>query len=202
MIELCIFDMGGVVVRDFQMAPELLPYLGRKELEFSQMPDGVRQALHAHSKGLIEEGEFWQIYELETSSKVPQSGQSLLGKFFHPVLDQPTIEVIKQLKNLNMRVVCGTNVIDSHYKIHQALKQYTIFDHVYASHLMHLAKPDRTFFKQILEQEKISAEHVFFTDDMEINVLAAKEEGLSAYVYSDAKHLAIQLKAEGIGVVL
>ncbi len=198
MIKVCMFDMGGVIVRDFQMAPELLPFLGRKELAFADMPSAIKHALHDHSMGLIDEEKFWTIYERETSSNVERNGQSLLGRFFHPVLDVPTMEVIKRLKRQNMRIICGTNVIDSHFRIHHTLKQYDIFDRVYASHLMHLAKPDRAFYRYILEKEKVSADEVFFTDDMEENIAAAKEEGLTAFHYTHAGNLITQLKICGI----
>ena len=198
MIKICMFDMGGVIIRDFQVAPKLLPFLGRKETQIGDISPEVQIALRQHSKGLIEEHGFWQAYQHSTSSKIPTSDQSLLGKFFSPVLDQPTIEVLQELKRRKYRVICGTNVIDAHYRIHNELQQYDIFDHVYASHHMHLAKPDGTFYQYILEMEKVAPHEMFFTDDMQENVLSARNEGLVAYTYSDAQNLRIQLVENGV----
>ena len=50
MIKVCMFDMGGVLVRNFLVAPKLLAFLGRSETSFSELPDSFRQALRAHSK--------------------------------------------------------------------------------------------------------------------------------------------------------
>ncbi len=198
MIGCCIFDMGGVLIRDFHIAPSLLPYLGRREATFSEISSLVSDALKEHSRGLIDEAAFWDRYSEVTGQAVPDTEGSLLGRFFSPVLDTATVDILRGLKAHGMRVVCGTNVIDAHYDIHMSLKQYDVFDKVYASHLIHIAKPDGAFFRYICEQERISPAQAFFTDDMEVNVEAAKAEGLAAYLYTDAEHLARQLSSLGI----
>lgn len=198
MIECCIFDMGGVLIRDFHIAPRLLPFLGRSESNLSEISPVVGEALKAHSRGLIDEATFWNQYTKATGQAVPEMGESLLGKFFSPVLDIPTVDILRRLKAHGMRVVCGTNVIDTHYDIHMSLNQYDVFDKVYASHLIHIAKPDGAFFRYICEQERVAPEQAFFTDDMEVNVDAAKGEGLAAFLYTDAEHLARQLSSLGI----
>lgn len=198
MIKICMFDMGGVIIRDFHVAPKLLPFLGRPETQIGDISPEVRRALHQHSKGLIGEVKFWKTYQHSTSMTIPSGETSLLGKFFTPVLDEPTIEVIEELKRRKYRVICGTNVIDAHFGIHNELQQYDIFDQVYASHLMHLAKPDGTFYQYILERENVAPYEMFFTDDMQENVLSARNEGLLAYTYTDAQNLRIQLAENGV----
>ena len=121
-----------------------------------------------------------------------------MGKFFHPVLDEPTIEVIKRIKEKGMRVVCGTNVLDSHYKIHMALHQYDIFDKVYPSHLIHLRKPDFRFYRYIAEREGVNPSQCFFTDDIKENVDAGKEVGMVSFQYFDADKLERDLKEAGV----
>lgn len=198
MVKICMFDMGGVIIRDFQVAPRLLPFLGRSEKQIGDISPEVKRALHQHSKGLIDEVEFWETYQHSTSMTIPSGETSLLGKFFTPVLDQPTIEVIEELKRRKYRVICGTNVIDSHFRIHTALQQYAIFDHVYASHHMHIAKPDGKFYQYILEMEDVAPNEMFFTDDMEENVISATNEGLRAYTYTNAQNLRLQLAENGV----
>ncbi|MGE4585131.1 MAG: HAD family hydrolase [Sphaerochaeta sp.] len=198
MIKVCMFDMGGVLVRDFLVAPKLLPYLGRRESGFSGISPLIKQALISHSKGELTEQEFWSIYERITNSEVPHDETSLLAKFFAPKLDLPTLKILSELKNRGARIICGTNVHDAHYSIHQALHQYDIFDQVYASHLMHCAKPDGAFFRTILQQEQVKPDEMFFTDDMQENVLSAQTEGLAAYLYTGADQLRSQLCTLGL----
>jgi hypothetical protein len=48
-------------------------------------------------------------------------------------------------------VVAGTNTLDVHYRIHAELGDYEAFAHTYASHLIHVAKPDPAFYRHILD---------------------------------------------------
>ncbi len=198
MIKVSIFDMGGVVIRDFQIAGPLMRFLGRAESGFANISPKVRDALRKHSSGLIDEEAFWQVYQDVTGEKLPEHEGSLLGLFFNPSLDPATIAVLEELKATGMRVVCGTNVIDAHYAIHQAHQDYKVFDAVYASHHIQISKPDLSFYTHILEAEHARPEEAFFTDDMEQNVVAAREVGLHAYVYTDAGALRIQLLSLGL----
>ncbi len=188
-IKCCIFDMGGVLIRDFQMAPELLPFLGIKENSFKAADGRLHDALLRHGRGEISEDEFWTFYTEISGRALPPHEGSLFGKFFHPVMDEPTLRVVEDLKAAGMRVICGTNVIDAHYKFHMETKQYAVFEKVYASHLMGIAKPDAAFFEYILAEEKIRADEAFFTDDMIENVDAAAMAGLNAFLYTDAAAL-------------
>ena len=189
--------MGGVLIRDFHIAPRILFFLGHSEPTFSAVDPRIQEALSDHGKGLIDEAGFWKRYTEITGNTPPPSKGSLLGKFFTPVLDQPTVDVLKELKRQGMRVVAGTNVIDAHFKHHQETGQYDIFDKLYASHHMGIQKPDRGFYTHILEKEGVKPGEAFFTDDMQENVDAAKECGLAAFLYTDAETLRSQLKSLG-----
>jgi putative hydrolase of the HAD superfamily len=190
--------MGGVMVRDFHMAPELLPFLGFGEESFAEVDKRLIEALVRHSCGGISEDDFWVLYTEITGRALPPHEGSLFGKFFHPKMDGPTEQVVRELKAAGMRVVAGTNVIDAHYIIHHELRQYDIFDKVYASQLMRIAKPDPAFFAYILRAENIQAEEAFFTDDTIENVNAAAEAGLNAFHYTDAAAMRKQLLSLGL----
>lgn len=199
MIDLCVFDMGGVIVRDFHVMEALLEHLGHQETHFRQLSDDLGVALKMHGKGEISEQAFWDLYErVVPHAAVVTREESLFGMFFQPTLDEPTIAVIQRLKEQGMRVVCGTNVIDAHFLIHHQLHQYDIFDHVYASHLIHQSKPDSEFYHHIALAERVAPERIFFTDDMEENVQAARAQGWDAHLYIDATTLEAQLESLGI----
>ncbi len=190
MIKLCIFDMGGVMIRDYHIGPELSEYLGYPGLKgLGEISPLLQKAVNLHSKGVINEDEVWHIYEKATGKKVPESKEPLLGKFFHPILDEPTVKIVEDLKKNGIRVVCGTNVIDIHYKIHNNLKQYDVFEKVYPSHLIGKRKPELEFYRYICKEEGVSPDEAFFTDDMKSNVDASKKAGLTGRVYTDADRL-------------
>ena len=198
MIRCCIFDMGGVMIRDYHMEPELMPFLGLSEKSFTVMDPRLHAALLRHSCGEISEDAFWMFYTEITGKTLPPHDKPLLGKFFHPTMDEPTVQIVEELKASGMRVVGGTNVIDAHYKVHMNLNQYAVFDKVYASHLMGIAKPDPAFYEYILKAEGIQATEVFFTDDVAENVKVAADAGLNAFVYTGAAALRKQLLSAGL----
>ncbi len=193
MIDLFIFDMGGVIIRNYNVAQKLSKYLVSDIDIIHNYDKNASEALFRHSEGKITEEQFWKEFSESTNIKIPEYKNTLLGKFFTPTLDESTINIIKELKNKGKRVVCGTNVIDSHYNIHQKLKQYDIFDKVYASNLMHIAKPKVEFFKQICKEENVEFDKVFFTDDVQKNVDSALSCGIKAFLYTDAIQLKKQL---------
>jgi len=198
MIKCCIFDMGGVMIRDYHMEPELMPFLGLNERSFAAVDLRFREALRLHSRGEIKEADFWSYYSEITGKAVPPHDGSLLGRFFHPTLDEPTVQTAMELKASGMRLVCGTNVIDAHYDIHIKLNQYAVFDKVYASHLIGIVKPESAFYDYMLKEEGITAAEAFFTDDMAENVETASHFGLNAFLYTGASALREQLRTFGL----
>ncbi|MDR1025418.1 MAG: HAD family phosphatase [Treponema sp.] len=198
MIKLCIFDMGGVVVRNYQVWPLILDFLDRKEEDVSS--PGFDKAHHDYGLGLINEDDLWAQYVKASGRDIPPHEGSLMGKFFTPTLDQPTVAIIQKLKALGISVVCGTNTGDAHYTVHVRLGQYDIFDRVYASHLMHLAKPDPAFFTCILEAEGVKPEETFFTDDWADNIEAAVKMGIAGFLYTGADTLKGHLNSLGLPV--
>ena len=190
--------MGGVMIRDYHMEPELMPFLGLSERSFAAADLKLHAALIRHSRREISEDEFWTLYTEITGRIAPPCEGSLLGKFFHPRLDEPTVQIVKELKAAGMRVVAGTNVIDAHYKVHMNLNQYALFDKVYASHLMGAAKPEPAFYEYILRSEGLQAADTFFTDDVAENAEAATNAGLNAFIYTGAGALRGQLLSLGL----
>ena len=195
---ICIFDMGGVLVRNHNVFPALSRYLGFDESchSFADFGKEVSDSLRLYSEGRISENEFWTVFSSVTGKHIEDDGESLFGRFFKPVIDDPTEAVIKELKGRGIRVVCGTNVIKEHYDVHIALSQYCVFDKVYPSFRMHLNKPDQEFFRYIIEKEGVLPEECFFTDDLIDNVASAESVGMHSYLYSDAETLEKNLRKE------
>ena len=76
------------------------------------------------------------------------------------------------------RVVCLSNNQPIHWRhIEQNLLGRGYFDREYLSHEMGLEKPDPTIFREVSEAEQSSQKEVFYIDDMEENVIAAREIG-------------------------
>jgi putative hydrolase of the HAD superfamily len=191
--------MGGVIVRDHVIWQELMAYLGLPDQNLFENDACLRETLLRHIRGEICENDLWSLYTEITGRTIPLcETEHLLGKFFHPKMNEPIVQIVQQLKATGMRVTVGTNVIDAHYNIHKKLGQYDIFDKVYASHLMGIAKPDKTFYAYILKAEGIKAQDAFFTDDTIENVNAAANAGINAFHCASAQALKNQLRSLGL----
>lgn len=191
--------MGGVLIRDYHIGPELAVFLGYdRTTSFKEISPAFAKAIADHSAGKITEDQVWDVYRQVTGKTIPPHEGTLLGRFFHPTLDAPTVVILEELKRKGNRVVCGTNVIEEHYTIHCNLHQYDVFDKVYPSHLMGLCKPNPQFYLEICKEERQRTQDCFFTDDSKDNVEAAIAVGLHAYLYTDADSLRIALHKENL----
>ena len=185
-IALYIFDIGGVVSFDGASERRAARILGiplrelytRSEPEFQELTTG----------GITPE-EFWRKVSRKIGRPIEEE---LFAACFRPRLNRPVARLVRRLRRV-ARVVAGTNTVEPHYRIHQDRGDYDIFDAVYASCRMGLAKPDPAFFCHILEREGRQAEQSLFVDDREENVHAAAGLGMSALLFTSARRLEREL---------
>lgn len=200
---LFIFDMGGVVTSTFQMDSIYKKLNISKEtfLEICSLQNNnIWKDLEI---GKISTENFWTEFNkrvlcaqrnqddnilqfgapstpsapsmsvFKNYQNIPFVQHDLFRLFFHPQLNEKTVELIKALRKKH-RVVCGTNTIQSHWENHMERGDYSYFDQTYASNKIGAAKPDKKFFELILEAEGYEAKDAFFTDDKQENCDAAK----------------------------
>jgi HAD superfamily hydrolase (TIGR01509 family) len=188
MLDLYIFDMGGVVSRNTDIASDIAAYLG---FDRGKIIDYAGDDFRQLTTGEISVREFVRRCSLKSGHAIEDE---FLSTFFHPELDPEMERIIHGLKN-GARVVAGTNTITPHYEIHRRSGHYDMFDAVYASHLIGLAKPDTAFYTYILKREGCRAEQAVFIDDLPANVEAAGVLGIHSLLFTDAQKLDKDLSA-------
>jgi glucose-1-phosphatase len=193
-MRLCIFDVGGVMVDGFNVAPDIA---GR----FGMTVDELRPLLRAADYELLHTGrisslEFWDRFRANTGLPVDDE---LWGAFFHPVRRPRMYDLVRRLRRAGTRAVAGTNTLDAHYRIHSDLGDYDVFDHTYASHLIHLAKPDPAFYRHILDAEGAAPAQTLFLDDREVNVEAAAGLGIHAVLFETEDDAIARVEAWAVG---
>jgi HAD superfamily hydrolase (TIGR01549 family) len=182
---LYIFDMGGVVLHNSDVFPEVTRYLNITGEDFLALAgENLERLFH----GKVTTDEFWAAFSGRYGGKVEEE----FGKFFTPSLDQRTVEFVEQLEH-GSRVVCGTNTFEPHYDYLSGLGYYNIFDAVYASNKIGISKPDPAFYRYILRSEGTKPEHAFFVDDTEVNVLSARNMGITSMIFTDLETLRAQI---------
>ncbi|MFU8889778.1 MAG: HAD family phosphatase, partial [Trueperaceae bacterium] len=113
---LCIFDVGGVMVDGFDVAPDIAARLG---LPVSELRPLLRasdfELLHT---GRISSAEFWDRFRARTGLPVDDE---YWGAFFRPLRRPRMYDLVRRLREGGVRVVAGTNTLDAHYRIHAEL---------------------------------------------------------------------------------
>ena len=188
MSKLFIFDIGGVILQNFDITKDLSNYLNQDLISIYSSA-----AMQDHYRGLITEEEFWTLYKKEANIDLNPK-EELLRMFFSPTIDKDSINIIKSLKSKGYRVVAGSNIMDAHYQVGKEMNLFSYFDEVYASHLMHIKKPEEEFFTYILEKENINPKDVYFIDDLEENIMGAKNMGINTILFTSADKLLHDLK--------
>lgn len=187
---LYIFDMGGVVTTNASIDEKIAGHLGVNVEDFRK---DSKDLFEKCSDGLIDTREFWRLYSERTGVKVTTDW---FHWCFHPVLNEDTVRLIKKLKELGNRVVCGTNTISAHYFNHIERGDYAYFDQTYSSCAMGVSKPDTAFWKIILDAEEVEPKDAVFFDDKIENCRAAESMGIKAVHFTDAHKAAEEI---GIG---
>ncbi len=187
MVKLFVFDMGGVVVRNFDIIPEICSILNisRDELINSHNDD-----FYSMMEGRSTTVEFWEKFS--RNSGIPVT-RDLWSELFKPELDSSVLALINRLKK-EFPVVCGTNSLKEHWNIHRERGDYNCFDRVYASNIMGVAKPSEDFFIRILESEKVRPEETVFIDDFPENIEASEKIGINSFLFNGVESLVPRLE--------
>jgi HAD superfamily hydrolase (TIGR01509 family) len=176
-VEGFIFDMGNVLSLDVDVLPCMAAKLG---MTIERIKDYAGEDFSELLVGAKTAEEFWQGFNRHFGTEVRED---LLITCFHPVNDKRMERLILDLKTAGHRVVCGTNAFEKHYRYHLERGEYAVFDRVYASNLLGIAKPSPAFFRHILGQEGWQARDTFFVDDRAANVAVAGELGMRSFLY-------------------
>lgn len=200
MAHLYIFDMGGVVSEHCFVWKQICDAMQLPPPETTDSRGDFLRLEAATMRGDITSMEMLHLLAARTGRPVPQ--ENYWRTFFEPVLQPGTVQLIRDLQAAGNRVVCGTNTIDVHYQSHIDHGDYSIFDAVYASHLMGQVKPDITFWHYIRNAENAATDpacvrvrpaggwafsDMLFFDDMQKNVDAAASLGIHAHQFTTAE---------------
>ncbi len=178
---LAIFDLGGVVVHNYQT-------IGRIALKYHLDEEKLLRDYKA-SDGPLMEGTLstkdWWLHVCDRFSLACEArGADPLFDEFHCYADPQMISLVKEVKQMGVRVVCGSNTCAPHWrKMEESASLSSLFDACYLSQELHIRKPDEEFFLSILQKEHLSPSDAFFVDDTKENVNAASALGIDALWY-------------------
>ena len=187
-VDFVIFDLGNVLID--------IDYTHAKDLMKSDLPMTMHDRVDhcytadfhkAYEKGQISSAEFRQEFRNYFQTKwsdaeVDYYWNSLLG-----AIPAYRLALVNQLKaQYQVGILSNTNAIhiDAVYSLLQAehgMDNFdTLFDWVFYSHEMGLAKPNAAIYQQLLQELDTQPSRVLFFDDLLANVQGAAALGIQA----------------------
>jgi putative hydrolase of the HAD superfamily len=192
----CLFDMDGVV-RQWEPRHALeaeaacgLPVGALRAVAFS-IPE-YRASLH----GEVTFAQWCSATQRELARQYPDSAAALAVARWQADKGSVDAEVVSMIRRTRQFVPVGllSNAHDALSCDLQYLGLTGLFDVVICSTEVGLSKPDLRLYLESARMFNVAPADCFFTDDQLVNVLAARQAGLDAELFTDAANLGTQLE--------
>jgi epoxide hydrolase-like predicted phosphatase len=198
-IKTILFDLGGVIVPfDFKLAyARLAPLCG---CEPADIPIRIRSTdlVTRFETGRMSPEEFVEELSIVLGLKITfEEFRDLWTCIFLP----HTLVADALLENLasRYRLMLLSNTNPIHFDMVQA--NYPLLRHFHDRVLSYEAgavKPSSKIFQAAIQRAQCKPEECFFTDDILINIEAARKHGLDAVQFQSSAQLVEDLRARGI----
>lgn len=207
-IKFIFFDMGKVLLNfdHERMVQQVASLAGKSEGETRQLLfEQPHDLENRFERGELNEEEFFQSFCDLTNCSVEKADLMLaVADIFW--LNVPIVNLLAQLKAINFPIAILSNTCSAHWDI--ARREYTVirdfFEQRILSYEENSMKPDSKIYKSAIALAKelvgCEATEIFFTDDRQENVDAAREAGMQAELYVSTRQLARQLAAGGVPI--
>ena len=188
MMNTIVFDLGGVIINlnvprcvaNFKrlMGEENV----RNVLGIDDDGEGVvavsaatRQLMHDYEYGNITTENFLRTlqefcYAGTTLEQIREAWMSMLDE-----LPQDRLDYIAELRQKGYRTILLSNSNEMHWD--PIWEQYGLgryFDQVFASHHLHMAKPNQEIFDYVVRNAQVDSAHTIYVDDLDKNRAAGE----------------------------
>ena len=193
-----VFDVGGVLI-DLHSEPasrELVEKYGFQSETFATL---TRSSFESHPRSITELAMIGRVGTaqyldafLEKCSVKDLDGLRLnrLSVVGHERAN--VFAIVEELKRADLTCCILSNTIPLHWDKLRSPTDYpslALFDHVFASHLIKCAKPEKASFLFVANALNIPMSECLLVDDTPLNVDRAKAVGWQALLFSDAEQL-------------
>jgi putative hydrolase of the HAD superfamily len=187
-IQLVVFDLGRVLIRSCDGWQHACEVAGLAQ-PAGELSDAARAAL-------FEIAIQSEIGQIDIDSFCARAA-TLLGltpgdvrrvSDVYAIAPYPgAIELIDQLAAAGVPTACLSNTNENHWRIFQDTSQASYFPldrltHRFASQLLGLRKPDPRIYEHVECATRVPPDRIVFFDDLEENVIPARERGWRAHV--------------------
>lgn len=195
------FDLGNVLL-DFDHAIACRNIAALTGLT----PQRVREIVFdsglelCYERGDLTCREFWLAF-CESSATEPDFDSLLAaaGRIFWPT--RGTLDLVRQLKQAGHRLGILSNTCAAHWQRGAAellAADRAAFEATALSFELRRLKPEPEIYWMAAELVNVAAAEIFFVDDREENVAAARQAGFDAVQFTSAESLANALNQRGV----
>jgi 2-haloacid dehalogenase len=195
-----VFDLGGVLV-DWDPRYLLRKVMPGRETEMESI---LADVLNHEWNLARDHGDSWPEAMARLEARHPQWvdvfrafderwAETLRGSH------EATVEILRELHERGTKLYALSNWSAQKFPAaEERFEWLTWFDGVVVSGRVRMAKPDPAIFRYLLERYGLQASGVFFIDDHEPNVVAARALGMHAHHFRDAATLRADLADHGL----
>ena len=194
--DVLLFDLGGVLIdfAGFEEMCHLLP----EGLDRSEIRD---RWIHSESVQLFERGDIKPeefARRLVDEFHLKLSAEAFIREFVSWARGPypGALPLLRRLQNIH-RIACLSNSNELHTPIHRKAME-PLMEKYYFSDELGLVKPNREVFEHVIRDLDVSPRRIAFFDDTPINVEAAREAGLAAYLVDGIAELTAKLQRLGL----
>ena len=205
MIKLFVFDLGNVIL-PFEHRQIAVKLCDKSEIKTAISPDDIFKFLFDRGNGLINIYETGQMSSLEFFTRLKEYYRLTLDfeefkGIWNPIFqeDLRVSDVILYLKSKGYPIYLLSDTNELHFTY--VIETYPIvykMDEWILSYKVGVKKPDKRIYDTIFEKMDVDRNEVFYIDDIERYVEAAKGFGINGMVFQNADELWQMLKENGI----
>ena len=201
-IKAVIFDLGQVIFK-FDLSKFIKSFVKKTPADFHKDANKLiieySQPALLYETGKISSLEFYNAIVQKTRYSGSFNEFSVIWNNIFK-LNCETLEVIAALRRAQYHLAVLSNTNELHFEYIKAgyPEVFALFDKFFLSYEMKEKKPNDGIFQKVIEHYGVPASNLFFTDDLDENVRAAKRNGMAAYQFTTALNLKENLKSEGI----
>lgn len=186
MIKTIIFDFGGVLGSEAHTwesnFKEIVSLTGMSPREIQAIFERHWPKLKI---GKEKAEPFWK--DVATQAKIRVGAKELEKVYSSKIsLNKAVLELAENLKKRNFRLAILAN--ESKEWMNIKIKKFhlkSIFDKIYCSAFLGVAKPSTEIFEYVLNDLCVSGENIVFIDNQRNNVRAAKELGIKGILFQN-----------------
>jgi glucose-1-phosphatase len=205
MIKLFVFDLGNVIL-PFEHRQIAVKLYKKSEIITEILPDDIFKFLFDRANGVVNIYETGRMSSLEFFTRIKEHYRIAIDfeefkNIWNPIFHEniQVSEAVLYLKSKGYPVYLLSDTNELHFTY--ATETYPIvykMDEWILSYKVGVKKPEKRIYDVIFEKMDVNRNEVFYIDDIERYVEAAKGFGINGMVFRDAAGLWQMLKENGI----